>query len=231
VDDDFDFDDMGLDGGSDDFNSDDFDMGSNSDDLGVQNESPNNAEGNRSTRKTALVAIVCGVVLIALVFGILAVVNKLNSNGDTAESQVNTVDSSNNVVYTPVEDTSSSQTQNGIVSNSSSAQSNVSSSSSSNDGWIEFDTIDDQIVFDDEYLDTIFTITSLQHSVKVLGIENLIMKTKIYGILSGFEGTYELDIPVSSGYNMSTGDKLNVSVHVGHMTDGTTVIDDIQIVG
>ena len=239
MDDDFDLDNFDIDGGSDGFDPDDFDNLDSSDD-GLE-ELNNSAGGNnrdssirdainnsQSPKKTALVVIACGVIIIALVFGIFAIINKISSKEDAVPeieypgSEVPTVESTENTqVAEPIQ-----QTTPATVTDTPPVSSN--SVVDLNSGWIEFGALDDVITFNDELTETTFTVTGKKYYVRAFGDSNLVMRTVISGILSGFNGTYEIDVPISIAYNgINIGDVLNVKVHWGSKSDGKIVVDNI----
>lgn len=69
-------------------------------------------------------------------------------------------------------------------------------------------------------IDSSFTVTGVKHYVKVLGENELVMKTIATGTLSGFGGTYTIELPYR---NLKVGDKFNLPVKVGEYK-GKTVI-------
>ena len=100
-----------------------------------------------------------------------------------------------------------------------------------NSDWKEFSHLDSSITFQNEYADTIFTVTSVHNYVKVISDDSIAIKTCLTGILSGFEGTFEFDCPYYLGYNIEVGNKLNVKVHFGSLENSRTIIDDIVYMG
>ena len=74
-----------------------------------------------------------------------------------------------------------------------------------------------------------FSVTAIKHYVKVIDNSNNIeLKTVLYGALAGFTGTYELEIPYSKGSKLNIGDYFTVSVQIGSMPNGKTIIGDIK---
>lgn len=69
-------------------------------------------------------------------------------------------------------------------------------------------------------IDSTFTVTSVKHFVKVLGEEGLVMKTVATGSLSGFGGTYSIEVPYR---DLKVGDKFDLPVKVGEYK-GKTII-------
>jgi len=72
---------------------------------------------------------------------------------------------------------------------------------------IEFVSIDNFVV-----IDSTFTVTAVKHYVKVMLNDELVMKTVAQGSLSGFGGTYSIELPYRE---LKVGDKFSLPVKVG----------------
>lgn len=142
--------------------------------------------------KTSTLLIIFGIVAIIIAFIVVASIgSKDNKNKDNNK------------------DTGKQQ---GQVTQVQQTQNNNS------DGWVLVQA-DTQIDWQDKKINSIFTITDIKNYVKVLDGSNLMIKTKLTGTLSGFIGTYELEIPYTLSNNnkkqLEIGDCFNVKVEVG----------------
>lgn len=101
----------------------------------------------------------------------------------------------------------------------------VSNSTTSN-GWTEF-AATDEITFSKVFVDQVFTITDIKHIAKVVdGDNNLEVKTVLIGSISGYTGTYELEVPYSLGCLLKKQNHFGVKVQVGEF-NGKSVIGEI----
>lgn len=200
--DDFNFDDEADDGFGDfgSNTSDDFTNPSqgngNSDfgDFGSQVQTADEVSGGKSNIvKQAIIIVIIAAVVILLAFGI---VKWLTSGGDKPKDEK---------VDPP---------QGNVV------QENQNSTSNS---WVKFSGADN-LTFNENYVASTFTVTAINHYVKVVdGESNLEVKTVLTGTLSGFIGTYELEVPYSKGCRLSIGNYFNVEVQVGSSNEKTVV--------
>lgn len=185
-----------------------FGDGDQSDD-GLSQYDDEDAKNKSDTRKTAITAIIIGVAIIVVMFlGINFVRNLSNKNKVTKFNNE------------PIQ-----------VNQSSVVESNINNSSTNylnNNGWIEYESGKEDITFSDNYIDTTFSVTSIKHYVKVLNNENYMIKTVLYGALSGFTGTYELELPYSMGSKLSIGSNIKVQVKIGEYTKNILIIDEIK---
>ena len=81
--------------------------------------------------------------------------------------------------------------------------------------WKSFESSKD-IEFNKEYVSSIFTVISTSNYVKLANDEREIMvKTVVTGSLSGFTGTYEIEVPYSKGSQLLAGNTFDVEVQIG----------------
>lgn len=100
------------------------------------------------------------------------------------------------------------------------------STNSYSDGWISIDKTD--IAFSEEYVSAKFLITGIEHVARVVDEgNNLEIKTILTGSISGYTGTYKLDIPYYLGCQLVTEKSFDVQVQVGKF-NGKTVIGNIK---
>lgn len=103
---------------------------------------------------------------------------------------------------------------------------NQPSTNSYSDGWISIDKT--EIDFSEEYVSAKFLITGIEHVARVVDEgNNLEVKTILTGSISGYTGTYKLDIPYYLGCQLVTEKSFDVQVQVGKF-NGKTVIGNIK---
>lgn len=159
--------------------------------------------GNKGVIKQAAIIIAVGLIFIILAFTIV----KWVKNGQSTSSNNKTT----------------------IVNEHKDIQSNggAENSTTNTDEWIEVDG-SSNITFNDEYINSVFTVTSISHSVKVVDSEkNLMIKTTLVGTLDGIRGTYELEIPYSKGIQLKVGNYFSVEVQLGNY-NGKKVVGEIR---
>ena len=196
----------GGDTGSDDFFGDseeDFfgDEDELGDNKGIQYEE---SGGTSEVVKLGIIMIVVAIVLIIITFVIRGAIKGRPKN--------KAIDKVNQIV---------SQQEPGTV--------NQNISQTGNNDWIQFTTTKGDVYFQDERLDSTFTVTKVTHYAKVATSdgEYVTMKTILTGNLSGLVGTYELEIPYNKGTRISVGNSFSVAVEYGEY-DGKFVIGEIE---
>lgn len=103
---------------------------------------------------------------------------------------------------------------------------NQPSTNSYSDGWISIDKT--EIDFSEEYVSAKFLITGIEHVARVVDEgNNLEIKTILTGSISGYTGTYKLDIPYYLGCQLVTEKSFDVQVQVGKF-NGKKVIGNIK---
>ena len=82
----------------------------------------------------------------------------------------------------------------------------------------------DEIEFNSEKVSCSFTITGIEHQVRVVSnVSELQVRTILTGNLSGFTGSYQIEVPYSKGCLLSIGKMFNVEVEVGSKDDFTVI--------
>lgn len=193
-------DDLEVDGGFDDFTSND----------------NNDEDGKKNLIKTAVIMVAAGIAIIFI--GIL-----LSSLLNSAANKVDTDNNRTNVehnVSKPSGDSGNQQGSNTPINN------NVNSNSN---GWVKFNATDSNVEFADDLMESTFTITDISHYVKRVDSSgnNISVRTVLTGNLSGFVGTYELELPYSKGQRLDIGTSFKVNVQYGVYGD-RTVIGEIK---
>lgn len=164
--------------------------------------------------KTAIISIVVGfIVVLVAFFGMKMIASKGQANVSTTNSATssNVKDNSNNV--------------NAVANKDVGNKIDMSSSNSSENknDWKTFEA-SDEIVFNEDYVDSIFTVVSTKNYVKVVNSENeLLVKTVVTGSLSGFTGTYELELPYEKGSQLLPGNNFKVEVQLGSFKEKIVV--------
>lgn len=230
---DFDFDDFSLD----DSNDSDIDFGNNfnsDDSFGESSDESDDFDGlsnteladKKETRKVSFIAIICGIVLIAVAFLLVGFITKLSN-----KPKENLNDTNNNVNEHISQSNDNTQSQSGQSeqnNNQINYQNTQNQNQSNNQDWISFSSADG-VTFSEDYVDSTFSVTSIKHYVKVVDSDNLMVKTVLTGALSGFTGTYEIEVPFSKGSLLSVGKSFNVSVQVGTNSSGKTIVGEIKV--
>ena len=239
---DFSFDDTPSTQPSSDSMDDLFDFGNDteSDDDNEYGDLSNSAlEDRKATRKTSLVAIIFGIILIAVVFLIVNLITGRDDKDNIKDSQIKNEPSSsvvessqenpnkapdniNNPVNTP--ENPPIESQKPPVN-----QEGTKPTSNNSDGWIEIPDNAD-ISWSENYINSNFSVTSKKHYIKIIDNSNFEIKTVLSGVLAGFTGTYELEVPYTKGTSekLVIGTNFDVKVQVGTDTTGKTVIGEIK---
>lgn len=209
-------------------------------DFSGQFDDDNIEDAKKSVGKTAIIAIIVGIVIIAAVFIIIGIVKKNGGGNKQNPSQVEVIDKNdvNNNTQNNNNTQDNSNTQNNNQTNNT--QDNNTNQNANNttgnqqvvitnpnniskDNWIEIGASEqEKIKFNNEYSTLQFTITSVTHKAKYSG-NTLVVKTVVSGSLSGLNGTYEIELPFNIGSSLSIGNILNVEVLLGSYNDKIVV--------
>lgn len=124
------------------------------------------------------------------------------------------------ILLAPKESTKPIESQPGNVTTEVEKPSNLG-------GWREFNG-ENSIEFSETLVNSIFTVTGIKHYVQSVDIYgNIAVKSILTGTLSGYVGTYELEIPYSKGSRLVLGSSFDVKVEVGEF-DGRIVVGEIR---
>lgn len=181
----------------------DFDTGINSDFDNFDNEAGGD---KKSLVKTAVIMVVVGIVIIAGGIVLSKILGAAANSMGKEKQVVNQIE-----VNTPQNNTG--------VNNNQTAD---------NNGWISFNNTDGDIEISSE-MTTTFTITSINHFVKITDGtgNNIAVKTIVTGNISGFIGTYEMELPYDKGIKVKNGMTFTVTVNYGEY-NGKVVIGSIK---
>lgn len=109
--------------------------------------------------------------------------------------------------------------------NSKVSQVDMSSGTYKSSGYIEIDG-NDKIELNGAMSELQFTITGIKHYAKNNGNE-LRVKTVLTGALSGYSGSYDLEVPYSKGISLKVGDAFTVYCRLGTFNN-KVVIEEIS---
>lgn len=178
-------------------NSDNTDSGFGDFGGGQQQTVDEASNGKSAILKQAIIIAIIGIIIMTLTFGIVKWLT--GSKNEPRENVVNPPSQTDNIP------------QNNAQTNS----------------WSQFSAADN-LTFNENYVDSVFTVTSINHYVKVVDSEkNLMVKTVLTGTLSGFVGTYEIEVPYSKGSLLSIENYFNVEVQIGNF-NGKKVVGEIR---
>lgn len=236
----------------------DFDEDGLSNEESFQNgEAPSDP---KVTRKVAFITIGCGLLLIFVLFLVVGFFNKGNSSKGVesvstsstsslaagVQSQGQTQSDGSQIQQNPQTqqvqgdqgnnmENSVSQTQPSQVQN----QQGVSieefapseqGSSTSDEGWTEFDEYSG-VEWADSTLSSSFTLTSKRNLLRSVGDSAYEMKTVLTGSLSGFNGSFEIEVPYSIGSRLPIGSVINAEVKYGTDSEsGKMVVEKVDLV-
>lgn len=189
------------------------------DTMNQQVEDNGNAQQDTGVKKNSLIIIAAGVVVIlAVIFIAPRVLNKSpNKNVDDivqSEQPVNSNVNVDNIVNdNSSNDGTTSTTDNTVIYNTV-------------DGDYKWTSISDHedVTFDDDYKEQIFTITNIEHRARAVDTNNnLVVITTLHGSISGLSGTYEIDVPYNKGVKLVVGNSFTVHVQLGTYNNKTVV--------
>ena len=197
-------------------------------DISFDNDDNSQPTGHKGFNKTAVIAIIVGIIGVILVIIIAgAVSKKQNSNSNNNNNQNNSVSTSANRDGQNVDDVMGGDKDNRTPQTSSKPATQQSNSGSSlKNDWVQIGG-NENVVFEPEYKDMVFMVTEITHYAQTVDVKgDLAIKTTLKGSLSGLAGTYTLDVPYSKGTKLVVGDEFKVRVLFGTYS-GKVVIGDI----
>lgn len=200
-----------------------------SDDMFSANEG---VEKGKGVLLTSVIAIVAGFIIILIAFGVINIANRvgdkeINNNveiTDTSDKALKT----NNDVPTSVENDIGSinkeieKQQNNIFTGGRKSSSSISSS----DGWVEFKP-EEGIIFDAVTI-AVFEVTGIKHVAKAINNKNdKIIKSIVYGSISGLSGTYEVEVPYDKAILLTNGSEFEIEYRYG-IRNGVRLVGEIR---
>lgn len=211
----------------------DFDEDGLSNEESFQNgEAPSDP---KVTRKVAFITIGCGLLLIFVLFLVVGFFNKGNSSKGV--ESVST--SSTSSLEAGVQSQGQTQSDGSQLQQNPQTQQGVSieefatseqGSSTSDEGWTEFDEYSG-VEWADSTLSSSFTLTSKRNLLRSVGDSAYEMKTVLTGSLSGFNGSFEIEVPYSIGSRLPIGSVINAEVKYGTDSEsGKMVVEKVDLV-
>lgn len=187
------------------------------------------------TRKVAFITIGCGLLLIFVLFLVVGFFNKGNSSKGV--ESVST--SSTSSLAAGVQSQGQTQSDGSQLQQNPQTQQGVSieefapseqGSSTSDEGWTEFDEYSG-VEWADSTLSSSFTLTSKRNLLRSVGDSAYEMKTVLTGSLSGFNGSFEIEVPYSIGSRLPIGSVINAEVKYGTDSEsGKMVVEKVDLV-
>lgn len=197
-------------------------------DLSNQYQEQNNANEQRGLKKQSIILIVVGAVALILVLiiasGISKRSHKQNQNTNSTQNNNTTQVSSNENVDNVMNDDNGGTNQN----QQGNTQQNVVTNKVDDDFTWTIITANEEVQFNSQYTDSVFTVTNIEHKARVVDTNNnLVIITTLQGSISGLSGTYELDIPYDKGVQLVVGNTFTVHVQLGTY-NGKTIVGEIK---
>ena len=180
-------------------------------------------------KKTAVIMIIIGVIVVIGVFCLARVILNKDKESKPQEtpSTITSVATQEPVPQTTVnaqELMGGNKPQSNTGTNNNVGSNNIENY---NDNyWISIDG-KDQIVFS-EPQEVKFHITDIKHYIaKAEGSDNYIVKSTLQGSISGYSGTFHLDVPYEKGVQLLVGQEFTAYITIGTW-NGKTVIGEIS---
>ena len=185
--------------------------------------------------RNAIILIVAGVVILIVGFGVFGIIRNVkakNTGGNQGVIVSGSSDAGVNNDYATSGDGYFTSDNYGSTSDNygstSQNQSNVSSVNGKNN-WNKFEKTN-EIVFNTEPVNLKFTVTKVENYVMNASQgHEIVVKTIATGALSGFAGSYEIELPYDKGSLLSPGAELMVSVQVGEYK-GMSVVGEMVVI-
>lgn len=179
-------------------------------------------QGGRSLTNQSIIFIIVGIIgIILVIFIATRISNKSNKN----EAQMNNIMQQEQTTINENTEVNGNVNVDNIIKDNTTTVNKPSKVIVKDDNFTWTDiTNSENVNFNDEYVEMTFTVTSIQHKARTVdNNNNLVVKTKILGSISGLSGTYELDIPYNKGVKLVVGNSFTVHVQLGTFNDKTVV--------
>lgn len=203
------------------------------------------SNGKADTAKAAVLVIILGVVIVLVALIAWRLLSQPQSDSVTSENNDQTIQQSDDTDMSDMQIDSNQDNVNSddeqanqtpqigtqTTQNYQTSGQNVVGSSQSDSEWQEFslEASDGNVVYNTEYSQAEFTITSIKNYVAISDQNSsyIRIKSTLTGQISGCPGVYEIDVPYSIGQALKVGQRFDVQVLYG--TYGNkTVIGDIR---
>lgn len=210
----------------------------------------NNPADHKNSIKVAGMIIALGVIIIIAALVVYRLIQGPKTNPSTGSSQQNVLvqqaqseqavgtNGTNNVQVQPQTSTENQVNQSsGQVNNQLGTQGNSYTTpgqtdinqDSQDDGWIKFQSNQDAVVYQSDYVAATFTVTKINHFVNVSDADTdyIQIKSTLSGQIQGLPGTYDIDVPYNLGSKVQVGQSFDVQVLYGTY-NGRTVVGEIR---
>lgn len=210
----------------------------------------NNPADHKNSIKVAGMIIALGVIIIIAALVVYRLIQGPKTNPSTGSSQQNVLvqqaqseqavgtNGTNNVQVQPQTSTENQVNQSsGQVNNQLGTQGNSYTTpgqtdinqGSQDDDWIKFQSNQDAVVYQSDYVAATFTVTKINHFVNVSDADTdyIQIKSTLSGQIQGLPGTYDIDVPYNLGSKVQVGQSFDVQVLYGTY-NGRTVVGEIR---
>lgn len=197
-----------------------------SDDMFNDNEG---VEKGKGVLLTSVIAIVAGFIIILIAFGVINIANRVGDK--EINNNVEITDTSDKVLKTNNDVPTSVENDIGSINKEIEKQKNNiftggGKSSSSSDGWVEFKP-EEGIIFDAVTI-AVFEVTGIKHVAKAINNKNdKIIKSIVYGSISGLSGTYEVEVPYDKAILLTNGSEFEIEYRYG-IRNGVRLVGEIR---
>lgn len=215
----------------------------------------NNPADHKNSIKVAAMIIALGVIIIIAALIVYRFIQKPKTSTGSSQQNVlvqqaqseqtgnNIQNNESNVQVQPQASNNTSVSeqpaQNNQVNNSLGTQGNTyttpgqtdinQDSQVQDDGWVKFQSNQDAVVYQSDYVGATFTVTKIANYVKVSDADTdyFMIKSVLQGQIQGLPGTFQIDVPYNLGSNVQVGQQFDVQVLYGTY-NGRTVIGEIR---
>lgn len=219
-----------------------------SDSMAPGRDDLNNPADHKNSIKVAQMIIALGVIIIVAALIVYRIIQKPKTSSDSSQQNVLVqqaqneqavgTSGTNNVQVQPQTSTNNRVNQSsGQVNNQLGTQGNTYTTpgqtdigqDSQNDGWIKFQSNQDAVVYQPDYVAATFTVTKVSHYVNVSDADTdyIQIKSTLTGQIQGLPGTYDIDVPYNLGSNVQVGTSFDVQILYGTY-NGRTVVGEIR---
>ena len=219
-----------------------------SDSMAPGRDDLNNPADHKNSIKVAQMIIALGVIIIVAALIVYRIIQEPKTSSDSSQQNVLVqqaqneqavgTNGTNNVQVQPQTSTNNQVNQSsGQVNNQLGTQGNTYitpgqtdiGQDSQNDGWIKFQSNQDAVVYQPDYVASTFTVTKVSHYVNVSDADTdyIQIKSTLSGQIQGLPGTYDIDVPYNLGSKVQVGQSFDVQVLYGTY-NGRTVVGEIR---
>lgn len=219
-----------------------------SDSMAPGRDDLNNPADHKNSIKVAQMIIALGVIIIVAALIVYRIIQEPKTSSDSSQQNVLVqqaqneqavgTNGTNNVQVQPQTSTNDQVNQSsGQVNNQLGTQGNTYTTpgqtdigqDSQNDGWIKFQSNQDAVVYQPDYVAATFTVTKVSHYVNVSDADTdyIQIKSTLTGQIQGLPGTYDIDVPYNLGSNVQVGTSFDVQILYGTY-NGRTVVGEIR---